>query len=255
MISINALTYGYPGSEAEPALRGLSLSLRRGEKTVLMGGNGSGKTTLLRCINGLLLPDSGDVTVDGLNTKDTEALHEIRRRVGMVFQNPDNQMVAATVIREIAFGLENIGIETDDMRERVDAALKRFHLEAYRDSAPHMLSGGEKQRLALASVWVLQPDFLILDEPTSLLDPNGRKEVLQRLGSLGEGIGVLLVTQYPDEALLMDRLILMDRGRIVLDGTPGEVFSRVDMLKRLGLGIPVAIELDEYIQSIGGVLP
>jgi energy-coupling factor transport system ATP-binding protein len=255
MISIDSLTYSYPGSEAEPALRGLSLSLRRGEKCVLMGGNGSGKTTLLTCINGLLLPDSGDVTIDGLNTRNEEDIYEIRRRVGMVFQNPDNQMVAATVIREIAFGLENIGSENDRMKEQVEAALKRFHLEEYRESAPHLLSGGEKQRLALASVWVLEPDFLILDEPTSLLDPESRNEVLQLLSSLGDEIGVLLVTQYPDEALLMDRLIIMDRGNIIMDGTPAEVFSRVDLIKNVGLNIPVSIELDEYIRSIGAQLP
>ena len=250
MIVAEDLKYHYPGRAAEPALRGLSFSLKRGEKAALMGGNGSGKTTLLRCLNGLLHPEAGRVLVDGMDTNDAEKRYEIRRRIGMVFQNPDNQIVAATVIREIAFGLENLGIPHTDIVRRSEAALTTFHLESYREYAPHLLSGGEKQRLALAAVWVLKPDFLVLDEPTSLLDPNGRREVLALLDSLPRRVGILFVTQYPEEALCMDRLMIMNRGKIVMDGPPAVVFSQPDRIRRLGLKPPVELELVSYLRKL-----
>lgn len=249
MIEVKKLKFQYPESDSSFALRGVSFSLKMGERVALMGANGSGKTTFVRCLNGLLSPHSGEVLVDDLSTKDIGQLREIRRRVGMVFQNPDNQIVATTVIREIAFGLENLGIPRAEMTERVEDALKRFHLEMYSNTPPHLLSGGGRQRLALASIWVMHPSYLILDEPTSLLDPRGREEILSFLegDSIKRKMGVLLVTQYPVEALGFDRLIVMDKGRIVLDDSPDRVFQNVEKLYRMGLGIPVDIELARYL--------
>jgi len=231
------------------ALRGVSFTMELGERIALMGANGSGKTTFVCCLNGLLRPVSGDVFVDGLSTKDADHQYEIRRRVGMVFQNPDNQIVATTVVREIAFGLENLGVPNQEMTERVEQALEHFRLEGYRNTPPHLLSGGERQRLALASVWVMQPNYLVLDEPTSLLDPKGRSELLRLLRRTMEkaGMGILLVTQYPEEALECDRLVIMDRGQIVLDGSPKKVFEKAEQLRRMGLGVPVEVELGSLL--------
>jgi energy-coupling factor transport system ATP-binding protein len=252
MIEVNSLRFEYPGSESHFALRGVSFTLKLGEKVALMGTNGSGKTTFVHCLNGLLKPISGEVVVDGLSTKESKELYEIRRRVGMVFQNPDNQIVATTVEREIAFGMENLGIVTEEMHERVEEVLDLFHLKAYRNTPPHMLSGGERQRLALASVWVMRPSYLILDEPTSLLDPRGRIEVLRLLQWNIErsGMGILLVTQYPEEALGFDRLVVMDRGKIVFDGPPRIVFQNVEELHRMGLDVPVEVELDSFFVQL-----
>lgn len=252
MIEVKGLDYQYPGSESGFALRGVSFQLEVGEWISLMGANGSGKTTLLRCLNGLLKPVSGDVLVDGLSTKNDRLLLDIRQRVGMVFQNPDNQIVATTVVREIAFGLENIGIPHDEMKRRVEEALYGFRLEPYRHTPPHLLSGGERQRLALASVWVMNPNYLILDEPTSLLDPQSRLEILQLLQEVHSKreIGILFVTQFPEESLITDRLTIMDKGSIVMDESPDHIFQQVDEMRRIGLGVPVEIELEKYIQEI-----
>lgn len=249
MISVKDLRFTYPGSESGFTLRGISFTMDLGERVALMGANGSGKTTFVRCLNGLLKPDSGEVLVDELSTKEVKAFYEIRRRVGMVFQNPDNQIVAATIEREVAFGLENLGLPYEEMAKRVKAALKRFHLEEYRNTSPHLLSGGERQRLTLASVWVMRPHYLILDEPTSLLDPKGRLEVLDLLArEMGmDQMGVLLVTQYPEEAMDCDRLVVMDQGRIAFDGLPIEVFQNVKELRRMGLDVPVEVELGKFL--------
>ena len=250
MIQVKDLKFKYPGDKSTFALRGVSFNLSCGEKVALMGANGSGKTTFVRCINGLLKPVAGEVLVDGLSTTKTEMLYEIRRRVGMVFQNPDNQIVTTTVSREIAFGLENLGIPTEEMRKRVEEAIHYFHLEKYKDTPPHLLSGGERQRLALASVWVMEPSYLILDEPTSLLDPQGREEVLDFLEKEAKTrkMGILLVTQYPEETLTCDRLVVMDRGKIVFDSAPEEVFRNIDELYRIGVSIPVEMELRWYLE-------
>jgi len=248
MIQVKNLKFKYPGDKSTFALRGVSFNLSPGEKVALMGANGSGKTTFVRCLNGLLKPLSGEVLVDGISAKETEILYEIRRRVGMVFQNPDNQIVTTTVVREIAFGLENLGVPTEEMKARVEEAIHHFHLEEYRDTPPHLLSGGERQRLALASVWVMKPSYLVLDEPTSLLDPQGREEVLYFMEReiKTRKMGILLVTQYPEEALTCDRLVVMNRGKIVFDRAPEDVFQNIEELHRLGVGVPVEMELRCY---------
>ncbi len=252
MIEARTCVVHYPAGLPAAALRGVSFSLERGEKAALMGLNGSGKTTFVRCLNGLILPSSGEVRVDGMKTSDPNHTYEVRRRVGMVFQDPDHQIVAATVIREIAFGLENLGLAHAEMVARVEEALERFHLTRYREHAPHLLSGGERQRLAIASVWVMRPDYLILDEPTSLLDPAARRETLALLKDRTvRDMGILLVTQYPEEALCMERLIVMNRGRIVEDGSPDRIFRNVSRMKRLGVGVPAAYELAGFLQKAG----
>ncbi len=252
MINVKDLVFQYPGSQSGFTLRGVSFQLRVGEWVTLMGANGSGKTTLLQCLNGLLKPLSGEVLVDGFSTKENRLLFHIRQRVGMVFQNPENQIVATTVIREIAFGLENLGIPRDEMEERIEEALHRFHLESYRHTPPHLLSGGECQRLALASVWVMQPHYLILDEPTSLLDPQSRIEMFRLLQEMisKRKIGILFVTQFPEEALVSDRLVVMDQGCIVMDGSPHILFQHINDMKRVGLGVPVDIELEQTIRKM-----
>jgi energy-coupling factor transport system ATP-binding protein len=210
-----------------------------------MGANGSGKTTLVRCLNGLILPDDGEVVVDGMPLRDPANRTEIRRRVGLVFQNPDDQIVTATVEREIAFGLENLGLPSAAMVQKVQEALDRFHLLPFRTHSPHLLSGGERQRLALASVWVMDPEYFILDEPTSLLDSTGRREIYEfmREKAGGRENGFLLVTQYPAEALLCGRLIVLDRGRVAYDGSAEQCFRRPDLCRAMGIGIPVSTEL------------
>jgi energy-coupling factor transport system ATP-binding protein len=228
-------------------LDGISLEIADGEFVALMGANGSGKTSLARCLNGILMPTAGQVIIDGLDTRDAQALPEIRRRLGMVFQNPDNQIVAPTVEREIAFGMENLGVPRPEMHQRVDMLLRMFHLEAYRRQSPHLLSGGEKQRLALAAVLAMQPQHLVFDEPTSLLDYESRRQVLELMEQLVSSpnhfsdnpLTLLMITQFPEEALFAKRLLILDRGRIVMDGPPVEVFLRVEELRELGLCPPV----------------
>ncbi len=254
MIEARDLSFRYPEDAGSHALGSLSFCLNQGEKVALMGANGSGKTTLVRCLSGLLIPTSGDVCVDGLSVQDESQLSEIRRRVGMVFQNPDNQIVAATVERDIAFGLENLGVPNATMRDLVSEALTLFRLESYRKVSPHLLSGGERQRLALASIWVMRPRYLILDEPTSLLDPRGREQVFQLMDTRFDGrkMGLLLVTQFPEEAAVCDRLVVIDRGRIILNGPPADLFRDQEALHRAGLRIPIETELSVYLESIHG---
>ncbi len=210
-----------------------------------MGANGSGKTTFVRCLNGLNRPVSGQVLVDGLSSDDPHALHGIRRRVGMVFQNPDNQIVATTVEREIAFGLENLGMPIRSMRKKVAAALKQFSLEPYAQISPNRLSGGERQRLALASVWVMEPRYLVLDEPTSLLDPTGKHDFFQLIRRIlkKHKVGILMVTQYPEETLNCSRLVVLHKGCIRFNSDPVSVFHHRSPLKRMGLNVPVEVEL------------
>jgi energy-coupling factor transport system ATP-binding protein len=252
VIEANNLHYRYPGTEVPPALRGVSFSVRPGENVALMGANGSGKTTLVRCLNGLLTPETGDVTVDGLSVRDPERIYEIRRKIGLVFQNPDDQIVSATVEREIAFGLENLGIPSGTIAEKVGFALAQFHLEFARSHSPHLLSGGERQRLALASVWVMEPDYYVLDEPTSLLDPAGRREIRRFLEDRRreQNAGFVFVTQYPDEALTCDRLILLGEGRIAYDGPPRDGFRDGELCRRLQIGVPASVELERFWEEI-----
>lgn len=251
MLEVTNLHYRYPGSETPFALKGFSFRLAPGERVALMGANGSGKTTFIRCLNGLILPTAGDVTVDGLSTRNPAHLYEIRRSVGMVFQYPDQQIVTTTVTREIAFGLENLGLERGEMIRRVEEALDRFHLRPYRDDSPHLLSGGERQRLTLASIWVMEPRYMVLDEPTSLLDPQGRVEIFEHLEHLRKfGLGIVFVTQFADEAMSFDRLIVMDAGMIVADGSPAEVFRNVEWLRQLGLDVPVEYILAEFTKDL-----
>ena len=251
MIEVQNIYFQYPGDNAQDALRGVSFALKPGEKVALMGANGSGKTTLVRCLNGLFKPTSGEVRVDGLSTNDPKSLNEIRRRVGMVFQNPDNQIVAATVEREIAFGLENLGIPSQIMHERVEKVLNWFHLLEYRNYPPHILSGGERQRLALASVWVMEPEYIVLDEPTSLLDPRGRSEIFGLIEQEKEmkSTSILLVTQFPVEVIAFQRLIILDKGRIVFDDSPETVFQHIDELHHMGVGVPIENEMRSLLKG------
>ncbi|MDZ7373785.1 MAG: ATP-binding cassette domain-containing protein [candidate division KSB1 bacterium] len=244
MIQVRNLTveFSQPDGSRVRAVDGVSLDIREGELVGLIGPNGCGKSTLVRCLNGLVRPTAGRVLVDGLDTEDPRHLIEIRRRVGMVFQNPDNQMVATSVEREIAFGLENLGVPREEMHRRVEEALDRFDLRAYRHQPPHLLSGGEKQRLAIASVVALRPRYLILDEPTSVLDPPGRAQVLKLVRELVEEDpqrAIVFITQFPEEVESFPRLLVMHQGRVVLDGEPKGIFARVDMLLRIGLEPPV----------------
>jgi energy-coupling factor transport system ATP-binding protein len=249
VIDVRDIHYQYPGSGAgDFALRGVTFTLQAGEWVALVGANGSGKTTLLRCLNGLIQPTSGRVMVDGFSTAGgAGALFEIRKRAGMVFQNPDNQIVSTTVEREIAFGLENLGLDSAVIHRKVRGALARFRLERYRGESPNNLSGGEKQRLALASVWVMEPRFLILDEPTSLLDPSGKADFLGLIREIvrKKKMGVLLATQYPEEAAACERLLVLHRGRIRYDDAPGSVYRRKSVLKDMGLNVPVEAELGD----------
>lgn len=251
MINVQQVSFSY--FENGPfVLQDISFQLEPGESVALMGANGSGKTTLVRCLNGLFVPSKGDIQVDGFSVRDTHARYEIRKKVGMVFQNPDDQIVATTVEREIAFGLENLGMPRDEMVKRVDAALTRFHLESYRFHPPHLLSGGERQRLALASIWVLEPQYFILDEPTSLLDPRTREEMLlfMKKEIRERNTGFLLVTQYPEEALQCDRLLLLHSGRIVFDGPPKDGFRNFSQCLNSKIGIPVEIELELFLDGV-----
>jgi len=248
MISIRNLCIDFHTSEgARRALDNISVEIADGEFVALMGANGAGKTSLARCLNGILTPASGEVLIDGLDTRNARDLIEIRRRLGMVFQNPDNQIVAPTVEREIAFGPENLGVPRPEMHRRVDNLLALFHLEPYRRQAPHLLSGGEKQRVALAAVMAMQPRHLIFDEPTSLLDYESRCQVLTLMQQLASSpnpfseqpLTIVLITQFPEEALFAERLLVLDNGRLVMDGPPKEIFRRVDELRQLGLRPPI----------------
>lgn len=227
------------------ALDGVSLHIPKGQFVAVIGANGSGKSTLAKHINGLLVPEEGTVTVNGLDTRDEENLLEIRRSAGMVFQNPDNQIIAQTVEEDVAFGPENIGIPTEEMQQRVDEALERVGLAAEKYNSPNRLSGGQKQRVAIAGVLAIKPECIVLDEPTAMLDPAGRREVIETAHELNknDGITIVLITHYMNEAAGADRIIVMDKGSMVMDGTPREIFARADELKELKLEVPAVTEL------------
>lgn len=227
------------------ALDGINLHIRKGEFVAVLGANGSGKSTLARHINGLLIPEEGRVLVGGLDTSDENNLLPIRQSAGMVFQNPDNQIVAQTVEEDVAFGPENMGVPTEELRRRVDDSLKRVGLEKEKYTSPNRLSGGQKQRVAIAGILAMKPECIILDEPTAMLDPIGRKEVLETAHELNakEGITIVLITHYMREAASADRIIIMEKGKIVMDGAPREIFARGAELKKLGLEVPQITEL------------
>ena len=226
-------------------LKGVSLDIPRGGFTAVLGHNGSGKSTIAKHMNAILLPCGGKVWVDGIDTCDEEMLFDIRSRVGMVFQNPDNQIVATIVEEDVAFALENMGVPPDEMRERVDDALKSVGMYEYREHSPHQLSGGQKQRVAIAGIIAMRPECIVLDEPTAMLDPKGRKEVLKTIRRLNNkfGITIILITHYMEEAALADRIVVMDNGEIIMDGVPRDVFSNVELMKRVGLDVPQVTEL------------
>ena len=258
IISVENISFKYSinGDLHRSILDNVCLTINSGESVAIMGPNGSGKTTFARCLNGLLVPTEGNITVDGLSTKTSEHLSDIRRKVGMVFQNPDNQIVSATVEREIAFGLENLGLPIQQMHDIVEEMLSRFNLKKYRLKSPHYLSGGEKQKLAIASVLAMRPTFLILDEPTSLLDPRSRSDILNIVQELHSSktkkqsnIATILITQFPEEALLADRLIVFYNGSVILDDSPEVVFERVDELKQIGLEIPVSFRVRKLLDT------
>lgn len=255
MISIKNLSfkYDYEDENAKEILKDINLEIKEGEFVALLGHNGSGKSTLAKLINGLLLPGQGDVFVDGMNTKNEDEIWDIRRTAGMVFQNPDNQLVATIVEDEVAFGPENMGIEPSEIRKRVDSALEDVGMAEYKKNAPHLLSGGQKQRIAIAGILAMSPKYIILDEPTAMLDPSGRREVIDTLVKLNkeEGKTIILITHYMEEAAISDRVVVMEDGNMVLSGTPREVFSQVDKIKGLGLDVPQVTELAYELKKDG----
>lgn len=234
-------------------LNGVSLDIYKGEFVAILGHNGSGKSTIAKHFNGILVPQSGTVTINGMDTKDEEKLFDIRQTVGMVFQNPDNQIVATIVEEDVAFALENLGVPPEEIRERVDEALKTVKMYEYKDHAPHRLSGGQKQRVAIAGVIAMRPECIVLDEPTAMLDPNGRQEVLKTIKKLNKkfGITIVLITHYMEEAAQADRIIVMDNGNVVLEDNPKKVFSQVEKLKSIGLDVPQVTELCYQLQQNG----
>lgn len=245
MIEIKNLNFKYNETDEKLILKDLNLNIESGDFVAILGHNGSGKSTLAKLLNGLLQPTSGDVIVDGLNTKNEETIWKLRSNTGMVFQNPDNQIVATIVEEDVAFGPENLGIETKEIRKRVDQALKSVGMSEYARRAPHMLSGGQKQRIAIAGILAISPKYIILDEPTAMLDPVGRKEVMSTIEYLNkeEKKTIILITHYMDEAARANRLVVMEKGQIVIDEKPREVFSHVDKIKEIGLDVPQVTEL------------
>ena len=259
MIKIDKVTYDYPNSEGEPfrAVDDISLTVKKGEFLVVLGHNGSGKSTLAKLINALLLPTSGDVLVKGMNTKDEDKIWEIRQSAGMVFQNPDNQLVATIVEEDVAFGPENLGVPSEEIIRRVEESLRTVNMLEYREHAPHLLSGGQKQRIAIAGVLAMKPDCIIFDEPTAMLDPLGRKEVMNTIKRLNreEDKTIVHITHYMEEAVEADRIIVMENGKIVLEGSPKQVFSQVEEIKQLGLDVPQVTELAYKLKLEGIDLP
>ena len=246
IIEIKNVTYEYSDEDNTfAAVKNLSLNIERGSFTVILGHNGSGKSTLAKMLNGLNKPTSGDVFVDGLNTKDEKTEIEVKRKVGMVFQNPDNQIIASIVEEDVAFGPENLGIEPKEIEKRVDEALKATDMLQFKKSTPHRLSGGQKQRVAIAGIIALEPKCIVLDEPTAMLDPKGRAEIISTLHRLNRenGITVVLITHYMEEAQNADRVIVMNDGKIIADDKPKVIFSDVESLKRVGLDVPQTAEL------------
>ena len=253
------VTHIYQSGEAEghEALRGITLSITAGEFVAVLGANGSGKSTLARHLNALLLPTEGTCLVRGRDTKDEERRWDIRQEVSMVFQNPDNQLIAAVVADDVAFGPENLGVPPEEIRARVQNALALVGMESYAQAAPHLLSGGQKQRIAIAGAIAMQTHCLVLDEPTAMLDPRSRAEVLSAVEKLHDeqGMTIVYITHFMEEAIAADRIVLMDAGRIVMDGTPREIFAQPERVRALGLDVPLAADLAERLRRGGRDLP
>ena len=256
IISFENVHYTYPGDNME-SLCGIDLAIEKGQFTAVLGHNGSGKSTLAKHMNAILVPDEGRVLINGIDTADEERVLDVRRCVGMVFQNPDNQIVANVVEDDVAFAPENLGVPPQEIRRRVDAALTQVGMYELREHAPHLLSGGQKQRVAIAGVIAMEPEIIVLDEPTAMLDPQGRQEVISTVTRLcrEKGMTVVLITHHMDECIGADRLIVMSNGSIVADGTPGAVFSDVALMEREGLSVPETVRLMYELNSQGFALP
>ena len=260
MLRTEHLSFAYPGAEGGkivPVLKEINLEIDRGSIVAILGHNGSGKSTLSKHFNAVYLPSSGKVWVEEFDTADEAALLEIRRRVGMVFQNPDNQIVANVVEEDVAFAPENLGVPTDEIRRRVDASLAAVGMSEFTRHAPHLLSGGQKQRVAISGVLAMEPECIILDEATAMLDPKGRRDVLETVQRLNreKGMTVIMITHHMDEAELADRVIVMNRGEIYLDGAPREIFQKVDELRRIGLTVPETVKLLDALRQAGWNVP
>ena len=265
MVEASHISFRYPAEidekgnqlESPLILKDISLTVKQGSFVAVLGHNGSGKSTFAKHINAILIPEEGTMTVGGLDTKVTENLFDIRQKAGMVFQNPDNQIVATIVEEDVAFAPENLGVPPEEIRTRVDDALKTVGMYEYRKHAPSQLSGGQKQRIAIAGVIAMQPDCIVLDEPTAMLDPQGRQEVLETIHRLNreQGITIILITHYMEEAAEADRVVVIDGGELVLDDTPAKVFAQVDRMKELGLDVPQVTELVWELRKAGYDLP
>ena len=249
-ISVKNVSFSYG---KDTVLDNISLEIEKGKFTALLGHNGCGKSTMAKLFNALLLPDKGRISVDGIVPETEDEVYEIRKKVGLVLQNPDNQLVATIVEEDVAFGCENLGVNPKEIRERVDKALKAVNMYEYRRHAPHKLSGGQKQRVAIAGIIAMQPECIVLDEPTAMLDPQGRKEVTDTIRFLNReyGITIILITHYMDEAVLADRVIVMDKGSILTQGSPGEVFSQAELLREHSLDIPQSAQLIHMLKKNG----
>ena len=260
IISVENLAYTYPGLDDQPGVpvfEDMNLKIQEGTFVAILGTNGCGKSTLAKHFNSILLPTGGHVYVCGIDTANEERILQVRRNVGMVFQNPDNQIVANVVEEDVAFGPENLGISSPEIRHRVNKALKQVGMYDYREHAPHLLSGGQKQRIAIAGVIAMEPKCIVLDEPTAMLDPRGRREVVETIGRLNreKGITVVLITHHMDEAAKADRVVVMHKGGVAADGTPEEVFSQVELLHSIGLAAPESVELCYELNKQGFDLP
>ena len=256
ILTAENLKFRYDAEQPVYALDGVSVQVKRGEFVAVLGANGCGKSTLAKHFNAILLPESGKVYVEGMDTADEDKLYDIRQTVGMVFQNPDNQIVATVVEEDVAFALENLGVPQDEMRRRVDDSMKMAGIYEYRERAPHILSCGQKQRVAIAGVVAMRPDCLILDEATAMLDPRGRRQVMKTIRQLREaGISIVAITHYMEEAAQADRVLVMSRGRIVMEGTPEQVFSQTERLHSYHLDVPQAAELRDELVKAGIPMP
>ena len=260
IITVENLAYAYPdldGQKGTQVFENLNLTIESGSFVAILGTNGCGKSSLAKHFNSILLPSGGKVYVDGIDTSDLNRIMAVRRCVGMVFQNPDNQIVANVVEEDVAFGPENLGVAAPEIRRRVDKALKQVGMYEYREHAPHLLSGGQKQRVAIAGIIALEPKCIVLDEPTAMLDPRGRADVMQTVEKLNreKGITVVLITHHMDEAAQAQRVIVLDKGKVAADGTPKQVFAQVEMLHKLGLAAPDSVELCWALRQKGFDLP